>query len=56
MQFNLVVSTNERAVRLWKWLGFEVVGVLPGAFYHPQQGDVDAFVMYKRLDPRGSLS
>ena len=56
MQFNLVVSTNERAVRLWKWLGFEVVGVLPGAFYHPQQGDVDTFVMYKRLDPRGCLS
>lgn len=50
MQFNLVVSTNERAVRLWKGLGFEVVGVLPKAFCHPQQGDVDAFVMYRRID------
>jgi ribosomal protein S18 acetylase RimI-like enzyme len=49
MQFNLVVSTNERAVRLWKGLGFEVVGVLPGAFCHPQHGDVDALVMYRRL-------
>jgi ribosomal protein S18 acetylase RimI-like enzyme len=49
MQFNFVVSTNTRAVRLWKSLGFEVVGVLPGAFCHPGQGDVEAFVMYRRL-------
>jgi hypothetical protein len=26
MQFNFVVSTNERAVRLWKSLGFKTVG------------------------------
>ena len=50
MQFNCVVSTNERAVRLWKAMGFEIVGVLPGAFCHPTQGDVDAFVMYRRLN------
>lgn len=49
MQFNLVVSTNERAVRLWQSLGFEIVGTLPGAFNHPQHGEVDAFVMYRRL-------
>jgi ribosomal protein S18 acetylase RimI-like enzyme len=29
MQFNFVVSTNERAVRLWQSWGFEVVGRLP---------------------------
>jgi len=49
MQFNLVVSTNERAVRLWKRLGFEVVGVLPKAFRHLRLGLVDAFVMFKLL-------
>ncbi len=49
MQFNLVVSTNERAVRLWQRLGFTVAGVLPGAFRHARLGDVDALVMYKRL-------
>lgn len=49
MQYNLVVSTNEGAVRLWKKHGFEIVGTLPGAFRHPEHGDVDAFVMYKRL-------
>ena len=49
MQFNFVVSTNERAVRLWQSLGFEIVGRLPGAFRHPTLGVVDAFVMYQQL-------
>jgi len=49
MQFNLVVSTNERAVRLWQRLGFAIVGRLPDAFRHRQLGFVDAFVMFKRL-------
>jgi ribosomal protein S18 acetylase RimI-like enzyme len=49
MQFNIVISTNEGAVRLWKKFGFEIVGRLPGAFHHPKQGYVDAFVMYRQL-------
>ncbi|MCC6775804.1 MAG: GNAT family N-acetyltransferase [Hyphomicrobiales bacterium] len=49
MQFNLVVSTNERAVRLWQSVGFEIVGRLPAAFKHPVHGHVDAFVMYQLL-------
>jgi L-amino acid N-acyltransferase YncA len=49
MQFNFVVSTNERAVRLWQYLGFEVVGRLPLAFSHPTDGYVDALVMHRRL-------
>lgn len=49
MQFNFVVSTNERAVRLWQRLGFTIVGTLPGAFQHPEKGFVDAFVMYRTL-------
>ncbi len=49
MQFNCVVSTNEAAVRLWKQLGFGVVGTLPGAFEHPSRGQVDAFVMFRQL-------
>lgn len=50
MQFNFVVSTNERAIRLWQSLGFETVGRLPQAFLHPSHGYVDALVMYRRLD------
>jgi ribosomal protein S18 acetylase RimI-like enzyme len=49
MQFNFVVATNERAVRLWEGMGFAIVGRLPGAFAHPTRGDVDALVMYQRL-------
>jgi len=54
MQFNLVVSTNTGAVRLWQQLGFEIVGTLPGAFKHQSQGYVDAHVMYKTLSPKDS--
>jgi RimJ/RimL family protein N-acetyltransferase len=50
MQYNLVVSTNEVAVRLWKKHGFEVIGTLPDAFHHPRLGFVDALVMYKQLE------
>ena len=49
MQYNLVVSTNEGAIRLWQKLGFEIVGNLPGAFRHPVRGFVDARVMFKTL-------
>jgi ribosomal protein S18 acetylase RimI-like enzyme len=49
MQFNFVVSSNERAVHLWRKFGFEVVGRLPEAFLHPGLGYVDALVMYRRL-------
>lgn len=49
MQFNFVVSTNERAVRLWQSFGFEIAGRLPGAFLHPEKGYADAYVMYRRL-------
>ena len=51
MQYNLVVSTNEGAVRLWKRHGFEVIGTLPRAYRHARFGFVDAFVMYKQLKP-----
>ena len=50
MQFNFVISTNVRAVRLWQSMGFEVIGRLPEAFRHPLEGYVDALVMYRRLD------
>jgi ribosomal protein S18 acetylase RimI-like enzyme len=51
MQFNFVVATNLRAIRLWERLGFTVVGRLPGAFNHRSLGYVDALVMFKQLAP-----
>ena len=49
IQFNFVVSTNTRAVKLWQSMGFEIVGKLPHAFHHPTRGHVDAYVMFRTL-------
>jgi ribosomal protein S18 acetylase RimI-like enzyme len=49
MQFNLVVSTNEGAVKLWKDMGFAVIGTVPGGFNHRDHGYVDALIMFQDL-------
>lgn len=49
MQFNFVVASNERAVRLWQAMGFDVIGRIPAAFAHPRLGDVDALIMHRPL-------
>jgi GNAT superfamily N-acetyltransferase len=49
IQFNAVVETNERAVALWRSLGFEIVGTVPDAFHHPERGYVGLHVMHRRL-------
>jgi GNAT superfamily N-acetyltransferase len=49
MQFNAVVESNVVAVRLWRALGFEIVGTVPEAFEHPALGRVGLHVMHRRL-------
>lgn len=49
MQYNLVVSTNEASLHLWKKHGFQIVGTLPRAFRCARFGYIDAFVMFKEL-------
>lgn len=49
MKFNLVVSTNQAAVKAWKRAGMEIIGTVPGAFRHPSRGYVDAYVMFRAL-------
>jgi L-amino acid N-acyltransferase YncA len=49
MQFNAVVASNTRAVRLWQSMGFEIVGTVPDAFRHPTRGLTPAHVMYRKL-------
>lgn len=49
MKFNLVVATNEGAVKAWRRAGMEIIGTAPRAFRHPQKGPVDAYIMYKAL-------
>ncbi len=49
MQFNFVVSTNERAVRLWQRHRFDIVGCLPNAFRHSTGEYTDVYIMYRLL-------
>lgn len=49
MQFNIVVSTNTRAVKLWERFGFEIIGTTPKAFRHATLGLVDTYIMFKAL-------
>ena len=49
MQFNAVVETNTHAVRLYRSLGFEVLGTLPEGFRHPAAGYVGLHIMHKTL-------
>ncbi len=49
MQFNFVLASNVRAVRLWESLGFDTIGRIPEAFAHPGLGFVDALIMYRPL-------
>lgn len=49
IQFNIVVSTNEAAIHLWRKFGFEIVGKTPNGFRHNSFGLVDTYIMYKSL-------
>ena len=50
MQFNLVVSTNTGAIKVWKMHGFQTIGTVPGGFYNSvTQEYTDAFIFYKSL-------
>ena len=49
IQFNLVISTNLGAIKLWEKYGFEIIGTIPKAFRHLKLGLVDAYIMYKEL-------
>lgn len=49
MQFNIVVKSNERAVKLWHKLGFTIIGEIPEAFNHLRDGYTNAYIMYRKL-------
>ncbi|WP_238016034.1 GNAT family N-acetyltransferase [Dactylosporangium sp. AC04546] len=49
MQFNAVVSTNTVAVRLWRSLGFIIVGTIPDGFQSTKHGLVDFHIMHRYL-------
>jgi ribosomal protein S18 acetylase RimI-like enzyme len=49
MQFNIVIKSNERAVRLWQKLGFQIIGEIPDAFNHKENGLTNAYIMHRKL-------
>lgn len=49
MQFNAVVTTNIASLRLWRSLGFIIVGTVPRAFRHARHGEVDIHIMHRFL-------
>jgi len=49
IQFNFVVKSNTVAVKLWKSVGFEVIGEIPDAIRHAQHGLTNAYIMYRKL-------
>lgn len=49
MQFNAVAESNDAAVEIYRRLGFQVIGTVPGAFEHPSLGRVGLHIMYHDL-------
>lgn len=49
IQFNFVVATNTVAVKLWRSLGFIIIGSIPGGYHYKQERYDDAFIMFKDL-------
>ena len=49
MQFNAVVTTNVASLRLWRSLGFIIVGTVPRGFRHAVHGEVDMHIMHRFL-------
>ena len=44
-----MVSSNVTAVRLWRSLGFRIIGTVPGGFRLPDGKSVPHYVMYRAL-------
>ena len=49
IQFNIVIKSNTRAVKLWQKIDFEIIGEIPDAFHHRQLGMTNAYIMYRKV-------
>lgn len=49
MQFNMVLSQNRLAVKLYQKLGFNIVGTLPEAVRNPDGSYQDGYVLHRKL-------
>ncbi|MDP1880949.1 MAG: GNAT family N-acetyltransferase [Parachlamydiaceae bacterium] len=51
MQYNMVLSQNTIAVKLYEKLGFNIAGVIPEAVRNPNGLYQDGYIMHRMLDP-----
>lgn len=49
MQFNMVLSQNALAVKLYQKLGFHIAGTIPEAVRNPDETFQDGYVMFRKL-------
>lgn len=49
LQFNMVVSSNLPAIKVWESHGFKKIGKVPDGFYHYQKGYIDAYIYFRDL-------
>ena len=49
IQFNIVVSTNKTAIKIWKKFEFKIIGTIPNGFKDIKLGYVDAYIMHREL-------
>lgn len=49
MQFNMVLSQNTGAVKLYERLGFEIVGTIPNAIRNSDGTFQDGHIMHRKL-------
>ncbi len=49
MQYNMVLSSNTRAIELYKKLGFSIVGTIPEAICNADGSYQDGYILHKKL-------
>ena len=50
MQFNMVLSQNDIAIKLYDKLGFKIVGTIPQAVRNPDGSYQDGYVLFRTLN------
>lgn len=50
MHFNMVLSQNKLAIKLYERLGFNIVGTIPQAVRNPDGSFQDGYVMHRKLN------
>lgn len=50
MQFNMVLSQNISAIRVYERLGFNIIGTIPQAVRNPNGSFQDGYVMHRKLN------